>query len=281
MALTTLSRTELPLTVGGMATLTAAVIPGDSGTVSWSVDQAGTVGISANGNTVTITARSPGTATVTAAIGDLTAACTVTVKAASSVSAYAVNVSQTEHGKVAVNPARTYGGWTVTVTVTPDEGYTLSGLTATDSRGNGLALTDKGAHLYLHHARQSRDCDSGVPVNYLMHYDDVPAEVWYTEAVRWAASEGVVCGYGNGKFGPDDSISREQLAVMLYRYEQSRGGGYAHTVLVLIISAAQDLPPLCLAAAVIYICQFCAASEPVIFDEGNTTWNGYAVSLVH
>ena len=66
----------------------------------------------------------------------------------------------------------------------------------------------------------------GIPVNYLLQYDDVPAEIWYTEAVRWVTGEGVVSGYGNGKFGPDDSITREQLAVMLYRYEQSRGGGF-------------------------------------------------------
>lgn len=58
-------------------------------------------------------------------------------------------------------------------------------------------------------------------VNYLLTFSDVAGEAWYTEAVRWAASQGVVGGYGNGTFGPDDPITREQLAVMLYRYSGS------------------------------------------------------------
>lgn len=66
----------------------------------------------------------------------------------------------------------------------------------------------------------------GCPVvNYLLQFEDVPAESWYTEAVRWAAAEGIVTGY-NGKFKPDDAITREQLATMVYRYEQYKGGGF-------------------------------------------------------
>ena len=45
----------------------------------------------------------------------------------------------------------------------------------------------------------------------------------YGEAGRWAASEGIAGGYGGGLFGPDDPITREQLAVMLYRYAQHEG----------------------------------------------------------
>ena len=41
---------------------------------------------------------------------------------------------------------------------------------------------------------------------------------WYTPAVVWANKQGVVTGYGNGLFGPNDNITREQLAVMLWRY---------------------------------------------------------------
>ena len=44
---------------------------------------------------------------------------------------------------------------------------------------------------------------------------------WYTEAIRWATSRGIVGGYGNGMFGPNDNITREQLAVMLWRYAGS------------------------------------------------------------
>ena len=45
----------------------------------------------------------------------------------------------------------------------------------------------------------------------------------YTEAIRWAKSEGVIDGYGNGKFGPDDSITREQLAAILRQYAGLKG----------------------------------------------------------
>ena len=58
-------------------------------------------------------------------------------------------------------------------------------------------------------------------VNYLLTFSDVAGEAWYTEAVRWAASQGIVSGYGNGTFGPNDPITREQLAVMLWRYSGS------------------------------------------------------------
>ena len=81
----------------------------------------------------------------------------------------------------------------------------------------------------------------GVPVNYLMQYDDVPPNAWYTEAVRWAASEGVVNGYGNGKFGPNDPIIREQLAVMLYRYEQRSGGFTGNWMFRLDFTDAADI----------------------------------------
>ena len=60
-------------------------------------------------------------------------------------------------------------------------------------------------------------------VNYLMDYSDVDPTAYYGEAIRWATSEGIVGGYGGGLFGPDDAITREQLAVMLYRYAQHEG----------------------------------------------------------
>ena len=62
-------------------------------------------------------------------------------------------------------------------------------------------------------------------VNYLMNFEDVSQDAWYAEAVRWAASEKLISGY-NGKYMPDDNITREQTATILYRYIQSKGGGF-------------------------------------------------------
>ena len=60
-------------------------------------------------------------------------------------------------------------------------------------------------------------------VNGSIGFSDVADGQWYSEAIRWAASEGIVAGYDNGKFGPDDPITREQFAAMLWRYAESAG----------------------------------------------------------
>ena len=54
-------------------------------------------------------------------------------------------------------------------------------------------------------------------------FSDLADGAWYTDAVTWAASRGIVDGYGGGLFGPDDNITREQLASILYRCAQARG----------------------------------------------------------
>lgn len=60
---------------------------------------------------------------------------------------------------------------------------------------------------------------AGSPVvNYAMDYTDVAQGQWYSEAIRWAASEGIMGGYGNGLFGTNDPITREQFALMLWNY---------------------------------------------------------------
>ena len=65
---------------------------------------------------------------------------------------------------------------------------------------------------------------AGSPVvNYAMDFADVPQDQWYSEAIRWATSEGIVGGYGNGLFGTNDPITREQFAAMLYRFAQEQG----------------------------------------------------------
>ena len=49
-------------------------------------------------------------------------------------------------------------------------------------------------------------------------FTDVSASVWYADAVAWASANGVVSGYESGLFGPEDQVTREQLAAILYRY---------------------------------------------------------------
>ena len=60
---------------------------------------------------------------------------------------------------------------------------------------------------------------AGTPVvNYLMQFNDVPEGQWYTESIRWAASEELVRGYGNGRFGTNDPITQQQLDIILNNY---------------------------------------------------------------
>lgn len=212
-------------------------------------------------------------------------------------STYAITVEKSEHGKVTSNRTNASNGSTVTLTVTPDSGYVLDTLTVTDSRGNTIKLTSQsgGKYTFTMPSRAvtvkatfaplpddtQKPCDGGADcpsrgftdlgsvgtwyheavdyvlrnglmggygngtfgpnnnltraqfaqilfnkegrpvVNYLLQYGDVAEGAWYTEAIRWATSRGIVGGYGNGTFGPNDNITREQLAVMLWRYAGS------------------------------------------------------------
>lgn len=54
-------------------------------------------------------------------------------------------------------------------------------------------------------------------------FADVPTGQWYSDAVSWASANGIVGGYGNGRFGPGDPITREQMAAILNRYSTYKG----------------------------------------------------------
>ena len=60
-------------------------------------------------------------------------------------------------------------------------------------------------------------------MEYTDRFHDVGADIWYTDAILWAADADVVTGYSNGNFGPADKINREQMATMMYRYAQYKG----------------------------------------------------------
>ena len=59
--------------------------------------------------------------------------------------------------------------------------------------------------------------------DYDMSFTDVEEGKWYTEAVRWAAANGIVKGYSEERFGPLNELTREQLAAILHRYAQYKG----------------------------------------------------------
>ena len=68
---------------------------------------------------------------------------------------------------------------------------------------------------------------AGSPVvNYAMDMTDVAEDAYYGEAVRWALSEGITTGTGDGKFSPDATCTRAQAAAMIYRCAQAQGKGF-------------------------------------------------------
>lgn len=60
-------------------------------------------------------------------------------------------------------------------------------------------------------------------VTFKNKFSDVKDGEFYSAAVIWASNEGVVSGYNDGSFGPADNITREQIAVMMYRYAKYKG----------------------------------------------------------
>ena len=67
----------------------------------------------------------------------------------------------------------------------------------------------------LHRAAGSPSAAAGTS------FSDVPSNAYYTDAVAWASANGIVTGYGNGRFGSNDPVSRAQIATILWRYAGS------------------------------------------------------------
>lgn len=63
----------------------------------------------------------------------------------------------------------------------------------------------------------------GQPAVSGVSFHDVAAGTWYADPVAWAVANGIMGGYGNGYFGSNDPITREDLAVTLYRYAGYKG----------------------------------------------------------
>lgn len=54
-------------------------------------------------------------------------------------------------------------------------------------------------------------------------YTDVAEGTWYSDAVAWADANGIVKGFGDGTFGPNENITREQIAAIMMRYADYKG----------------------------------------------------------
>ena len=131
----------------------------------------------------------------------------------------ALNPGETVNGSITVTPKHPSKGSTVTITVEPDEGYVLDGLTVTDKDGNELKLTNKGDGKYSFTMP-----DGKVAINASFKkqtetspFVDVSTDAYYYEAVKWAAEASITGGIGGGLFGSDQPCTRAQIVTFLWR----------------------------------------------------------------
>ncbi len=125
-----------------------------------------------------------------------------------------------EHGTVTVSPKSASKGDTVTITATPDKGYTLESLTVLDKDGKALALTDKGGGRYTFTMPAGKITVKAVFMDdntMLNFFTDVHAEDYYYDAVLWAAQEGVTGGTSDTLFAPNAGCTRAQAVTFLWR----------------------------------------------------------------
>lgn len=226
-----LDKTNLSLEVGDTATLTATVEPDEASNknVTWSSDGTSVATVDDTGK---VTAISVGSATITATTqdGNKTATCTVTVTASPEPEpepttppyippTYAVTTPETTGGTVTVSPSRASSGRTVTITAAPDTGFALESLTVLDSRGNEIALTDKGDGKYTFTMPASRVTVEASFAPAPLPFEDVAPGAWYESAVRYAYFHNIMEGMRETEFAPATALTRAMAVQILYNLE--------------------------------------------------------------
>ena len=227
-----LDKDSLSLEVGESDTLTATITPSNATdqNVTWSSDNQNIATVE-NGK-VTATGEGTATITVTTEDGDKTATCTVTVKAPPEPEpepeptpppyippTYAVTTPETPGGTVTVSPTRASRGRTVTITAAPDLGFALESLTVLDSRGNEIALTDKGGGKYTFTMPASRVTVEASFAPAPLPFEDVAPGAWYESAVRYAYFHNIMEGMRETEFAPATALTRAMAVQILYNLE--------------------------------------------------------------
>lgn len=133
-----------------------------------------------------------------------------------------VTVPETEGGAVTVEPVP--AGETATVVTEPDAGQEVRDIKVTDSEGNPVeTAVDEDGNVTFEMPEGGATvevvfgCDGGELCG-THAYPDIDQGQWYHDSVDWAIEEEVFHGYDDGTFGPDDVLTREQAAAVLYNY---------------------------------------------------------------
>lgn len=132
---------------------------------------------------------------------------------------YAVATPETTGGTVTVSPTRASSGRTVTITAAPDLGFALESLTVLDSRGNEIALTDKGGGKYTFTMPASRVTVEASFTPAPPPFEDVAPGAWYESAVRYAYFHNIMEGMRETEFAPATALTRAMAVQILYNLE--------------------------------------------------------------
>ncbi|MBR4720577.1 MAG: S-layer homology domain-containing protein [Clostridia bacterium] len=133
-----------------------------------------------------------------------------------------------KNGDVTVSKGNPSKGEKVTVTVTPDEGYTLSLITVTDKNGNKIKVTrnDDGTYSFVQPSEnvtitpEFKEIDTeNNGGSREWHFKDVPKTTWYYNAIKEAFDNGRMSGMGEESFEPETEITRGMFAYAIYNRE--------------------------------------------------------------
>lgn len=134
--------------------------------------------------------------------------------------------SKVENGSIKVSDSKAEKGDTVTITVTPDEGYELDKLAVYDKDGDKLDLKDKGDGKFTFEMPKG---DVEIEVSFALiedetvkaNFADVAADAWYADAVQYVYENGMMSGTSETTFSPDVTTTRGMIVTILYRLEGS------------------------------------------------------------
>ena len=132
---------------------------------------------------------------------------------------YPITVPEEDHGTVSVSPSRASSGQTMTITVTPDEGYKVGSVTVKRPNGSTVPVTGQGNGKYIF------TMPSGgvtVDVTFIPEdwpFVDVTEDKWYYDAVAYVYQQGIMVGMSETTFEPNTTVNRAQVVQMLYNLE--------------------------------------------------------------
>ena len=137
---------------------------------------------------------------------------------------------KTENGSVTVDAKSAKRGSSVTITVTPDKGYTLETLTVLDKDGKEISVTKKSDTQYtftMPSGKVEVKASFMEDNSMLNYFVDVKAEDYFYDAVLWAAEKGITSGTDAVHFSPSAPCTRAQIVTFLWRAAGSPVVNYA------------------------------------------------------